>query len=152
MDAQNSPPRGGGILRAISDAMALIFDTIYNPGPYPRREKQKCAYSERAVDELILRDRLALDRTVLANERTALAYVRTGVMFLASGVTVVKVFAGQADLILLGYVLVVVAAGVFLGGCARYWSMRHRILDQMNHPDAPEPNSRISQEVLTGSE
>ncbi|HEX9972048.1 MAG TPA: DUF202 domain-containing protein, partial [bacterium] len=33
-------------------------------------------YQEFSESDLILRDRLALDRTVLANERTLLAYVR----------------------------------------------------------------------------
>ncbi len=32
-------------------------------------------------DEMILRDFLAVDRTLLANERTLLAYIRTGVEF-----------------------------------------------------------------------
>ncbi|MGN0027609.1 MAG: DUF202 domain-containing protein, partial [Clostridium sp.] len=34
-------------------------------------------------EEMILRDFLAADRTLLANERTLLAYIRTGISLLA---------------------------------------------------------------------
>jgi len=40
---------------------------------------------------LILRDKLAIERTHLANERTFLAYFRTAFVFLASGITLLKV-------------------------------------------------------------
>ena len=36
-------------------------------------------YSKFSDDDLILRDELAIDRTLLANERTLLAYLRSGV-------------------------------------------------------------------------
>ena len=35
-------------------------------------------YEGFAKSDLILRDQLAIDRTLLANERTVLAYIRTG--------------------------------------------------------------------------
>lgn len=37
-------------------------------------------YSKFDTDDLILRDQLAIDRTLLANERTLLAYLRSGVV------------------------------------------------------------------------
>ncbi len=43
-------------------------------------------------EELILRDFLAIDRTVLANERTFLAYVRTSLAFLVVGGTLFQFF------------------------------------------------------------
>ncbi|MCP3967555.1 MAG: DUF202 domain-containing protein [Lentisphaerae bacterium] len=43
-------------------------------------------------DNMIVRDHLALDRTILANERTFLAYLRTAVGFAAGGITLLKVF------------------------------------------------------------
>jgi putative membrane protein len=45
-------------------------------------------YSRFGKDELILRDELAIDRTLLANERTLLAYLRSGVTLLIAGVTI----------------------------------------------------------------
>jgi len=38
--------------------------------------------------DLILRDELAIDRTMLANERTLLAYLRSGVALLIAGVSI----------------------------------------------------------------
>jgi putative membrane protein len=49
----------------------------------------KKPYGERSSDELILRDHLALDRTILANERTFLAYVRTTLAVIVVGATVI---------------------------------------------------------------
>jgi len=39
-------------------------------------------------DDLILRDELAIDRTLLANERTLLAYLRSGMTLLLAGVSI----------------------------------------------------------------
>ena len=44
-------------------------------------------YTRFENDELILRDELAIDRTLLANERTLLAYLRSGVALVLAGVT-----------------------------------------------------------------
>ncbi len=44
-------------------------------------------YSKFDNTELILRDELAIDRTILANERTLLAYLRSGVSLVIAGVS-----------------------------------------------------------------
>ncbi|MBF0209128.1 MAG: DUF202 domain-containing protein, partial [Oligoflexia bacterium] len=46
-------------------------------------------YSNFIGDQLILRDWLAIDRTILANKRTLLAYIRTSMAFFISGITAV---------------------------------------------------------------
>lgn len=43
--------------------------------------------------EIILRDKLAIDRTRLANQRTLLSFVRTGLYFIATAVGIA--FLGQ---------------------------------------------------------
>jgi len=45
-------------------------------------------YSRFVRKDLILRDELALDRTLLANERTLLAYLRSGMALVIAGVTI----------------------------------------------------------------
>ena len=50
-----------------------------NNSPYARFEG----------NDLILRDELAIDRTLLANERTLMAYLRSGVSLLIAGVSIV---------------------------------------------------------------
>lgn len=52
-------------------------------------------YSRFAADQLILRDELAIDRTLLANERTLLAYLRSGVSLVIAGVSIMH-FATDA--------------------------------------------------------
>ena len=42
--------------------------------------------------DLVLRDHMALDRTVMASERTFLSYVRTSLNFLIVGISLLKLF------------------------------------------------------------
>ena len=46
-------------------------------------------YAKFDGDDLILRDELAIERTLLANERTLLAYLRSGVALFIAGVTII---------------------------------------------------------------
>ena len=48
------------------------------------------SYSRFKNSTLILRDELAIDRTILANERTLLAYLRSAVSLLIAGVTIMN--------------------------------------------------------------
>lgn len=45
-------------------------------------------YAKFVRDDLILRDELAIDRTLLANERTLLAYLRASISLLIAGATI----------------------------------------------------------------
>jgi inner membrane protein YidH len=72
--------------------------------------------------ELILRDWLALDRTVLANERTFLAFSRTGLTLIIAGLAFVKFF-GHIVYIAFGYVFIVSGICVFIFGVVRYRRM-----------------------------
>ncbi len=51
-------------------------------------------YAKFEKDELILRDELAIDRTLLANERTLLAYLRSGVALLIAGASIIHLTSG----------------------------------------------------------
>ena len=81
-------------------------------------------YDNFSAHEFILRDWLALDRTVLANERTFLAYGRTSLGLFLAGVTLIKVF--KSDLAIgTGWAFVVTAVAVFIYGFRRFRKM-HR--------------------------
>jgi len=70
-------------------------------------------YEQFEQDQLILRDQLAIDRTILANERTFLAYVRTSMAAAAVGVSLFKFFDSfWADV---AGILFVVSAPIFMG-------------------------------------
>lgn len=76
--------------------------------------------------ELILRDELAIDRTVLANERTLLAYVRTALAFAIAGAGALKFLTPPTSL-LVGWTLLVLAGGVMGVGGWRYVTVAGRI-------------------------
>ena len=78
------------------------------------------AYDNIQPEKLILRDVLALDRTLLANERTLLAYMRTATMLLISSITIIKLFADNPTMVLFGYLLLPVSFGVALFGSLRF--------------------------------
>lgn len=98
--------------------MSWAFDhrDVVSTNPYERFRK----------DELILRDELAIDRTVLANERTVLAYVRTALAFAITGAGAFKFLTPPTSL-LIGWSLVVLAGGVMGLGLWRYVTVARRI-------------------------
>lgn len=49
-------------------------------------------YSQFPREKLILRDHLAVDRTILANERTFLSYIRTSLAIIVTGVSLIRFF------------------------------------------------------------
>ncbi len=51
------------------------------------------AYEKMSSEELILRDKLAIERTRLAEERTYLAYIRTGMSLALGGIFFLGYFA-----------------------------------------------------------
>lgn len=69
--------------------------------------------------ELILRDHLAIDRTVLSNESTFLAYIRTSLAVVAAGATLVHFFV-EFYIQMVGGILVVIGIVILLLGYRRY--------------------------------
>ncbi|MBE0537851.1 MAG: DUF202 domain-containing protein [Phycisphaerae bacterium] len=85
-------------------------------GPYERFEPK----------ELILRDELAIDRTLLANERTLLAYLRSAVAMLITGGTIIH-FSVQTWFMVLGMAFIPGALVVAMVGVHRYRRMNRAI-------------------------
>ena len=83
-------------------------------------------YSKFTKEELILRDRLAVDRTILANERTFLAYIRTALGFFAAGVFAIKFF-DSIPIELVGWVFVMSGIIVFVVGLSKYRRLKRQI-------------------------
>ena len=83
-------------------------------------------YEEFKREEMILRDWLALDRTVLANKRTFLAYGRTAIAMFALGIAFVKLIHHEFFevsgfvLMALGIVVFVIGAREFMHNSARF--------------------------------
>jgi putative membrane protein len=86
---------------------------------------------ELLVEELILRDHLALDRTRLANERTLLAYLRTALMLAVAGATAEKVMGGSTTVVVTGWLFIGLGGLVGLLGTWRFLVMQKKINRRM---------------------
>lgn len=83
-------------------------------------------YSKFDSAELILRDQLAIDRTLLANERTLLSYLRSGVALFIAGISIVH-FAHEGWFADFGYACLPVAVITAIFGATRYRKMNKAI-------------------------
>lgn len=81
------------------------------------------------IGDLILRDRLAIERTKLANERTFLAYFRSSIFFLATGLSILHInFFNEVNY--LGWFFIAISPIVFVIGIVRLISVRKSV-DQL---------------------
>jgi putative membrane protein len=87
---------------------------------------RKSPYSRFDGNDLILRDELAVDRTLLANERTLLAYLRSGVALLIAGFSIMH-FSTPGWFWAVG--IACIPAGIITGivGLGRYRKMKKSI-------------------------
>jgi putative membrane protein len=76
--------------------------------------------------ELILRDELAIDRTILANERTVLAYLRAALTLMILGITFIHFF-DKGILLYLGIIFIPLGLAIGLFGFARYRKINNSI-------------------------
>ena len=101
-------------------------------------EDQYSKFSAAENPEMILRDFLAVDRTVMANEVSFLSYIRTALTMLVAAITFLKFFDSTV-LHLIGWALICLAGLLILHGATRYDAMErilHRISGEMkNSPD-----------------
>lgn len=91
-------------------------------------------YARFDAAKLILRDELAIDRTLLANERTLMAYLRSGVALLIAGVSIMH-FSSEGWFWMVG--LACIPTGILTSaiGVARYRRMNKKISLVRNRPE-----------------
>ena len=76
-------------------------------------------------DQLILRDHLAADRTILANERTFLAYIRTALTLFVAGLSFVHLEIFNSNIVVvIGAVFILLGIATFFVGLVRYKRMQ----------------------------
>jgi len=96
------------------NSTSLIKNENQSP---PRKDKNRNPYEQFATSDLILRDQLAIDRTILANERTFLAYCRTALALVLTGAGVIRFFETMFSQIsgwaLIGVGVIVAGIGVW---------------------------------------
>jgi putative membrane protein len=93
----------------------IVYNT-YMKNPYSRFPKE----------DLILRDHLAIDRTILSNESTLLAYIRTSLAILAAGATLFHFFSEQW-VKAIGIILIPIGFSLLALGYIRYKKMDESI-------------------------
>ncbi|TLU82151.1 MAG: DUF202 domain-containing protein [Chlorobium sp.] len=76
--------------------------------------------------ELILRDELAIDRTILANERTLLAYLRSAVSLVIAGVSMMH-FSQQSWFTVVGAACIPLGIVTGIFGVMRYFKINRSI-------------------------
>lgn len=79
-------------------------------------------YSQFDTNDLILRDQLAIDRTLLANERTLLSYLRSGVALFLAGISIIH-FSHQAWFTAFGFICLPCAIATVWFGIGRFKKM-----------------------------
>lgn len=81
------------------------------------------AYARIDQNRMILRDYLAIDRTILSNQNTFLAYVRTALTLFVAGVTFIRFF-DQVIVETVGWIFVPLGVLTFVVGTIRYNRIR----------------------------
>lgn len=81
-------------------------------------------YSQFDKAELILRDQLAIDRTLLANERTLLSYLRSGVALFIAGLSIIH-FSHELWFTVIGFICL--PSGILI---AWFGAVRFRKMDK----------------------
>lgn len=84
-------------------------------------------YSKIDPKDMILRDHLAYDRTILANETTLLAYLRTAMALLAAGATLFRLFPEDTYFQVLGTIMFLLGVFVTGVGAFRFFAITKRL-------------------------
>ena len=100
-------------------------------------ELERSLYAKFNAAELILRDQLAIDRTLLANERTLLSYLRSGVALFIAGLSIIH-FSHELWFTVMGFLCLPGGIATVFFGITRFKRMGSAIsivrveLDQLN--------------------
>ncbi|MCA6422451.1 MAG: DUF202 domain-containing protein [Flavobacterium sp.] len=82
--------------------------------------------------DLILRERLALQRTILANQSTFLAFLRTAMYFLIAGLSLKNVLKIENSIVI-EIALFSVSGIIFIIGIFNYFKHKKSILENKKH-------------------
>lgn len=82
--------------------------------------------------DLILREKLAIERTEMANDRTLLSFIRTGLYFSIAGITIDELLRPSYGLGLVVFFWIV-SISVVIIGIFRYVRQKKKISDSKKH-------------------
>jgi putative membrane protein len=104
---------------------------------------KKSPYSRFDCNELILRDELAVDRTLLANERTLMTYLRFGVALLIAGFSIIQ-FSTQDWFWAFGMACIPIGIIIGIIGVGRYRRMNKSIALIRSQPEIEKTDIKES--------
>lgn len=100
-----------------------------------RRVKLHNPFKTRIIDEKLVREHLALERTKLANERTLLSYIRASIYLLISGLALLQIKEYQGiSLMWVGYLSLFICILFIIVGFSRYIALERK-LNKLLQPD-----------------
>lgn len=88
--------------------------------------------NQKVNKDLILRERLALQRTVLANQSTFLSFLRTAMYFLIAGLSLKNVLKIENSIVI-EIILFSVSGIIFIIGIFNYFKHKKLILENKKH-------------------
>ncbi|APG60294.1 DUF202 domain-containing protein [Christiangramia salexigens] len=105
-----------------------------------RRVKLHNPFKTRIIDEKLIREHLALERTKLANERTILSYIRASLYLLIGGLALLQI--KEYDHIKwLGYLSLFICVAFIVVGISRYIALARK-LSKLLQPDDDEDDPK----------
>lgn len=105
-----------------------------------RKVKLHNPFKTRLIDEKLIREHLALERTKLANERTLLSYIRASIYLLISGLALLQIKDYQGiSLMWVGYLSLVICILFLIVGISRYIALERK-LTKLLRDDEKESN------------
>ena len=96
------------------------------------RKQNNMEEKKPANKDLILRERLALQRTILANQSTFLSFLRTSMYFLIAGLSLRNLLKVENSL-LIEIALFITAFVIFVLGTLNYLKHKKSILENRKH-------------------
>lgn len=111
-----------------------------------RRVKLTNPFKSRIIDEELIREHLALERTKLANERTLLSYIRASLYLLIGGIALLQV-KEYPNLHWIGYASLFICVLFIFVGISRYLVL-DRKLNKLLEPDNDDENGKPKKKRL----
>lgn len=112
-----------------------------------RRVKFGSLFTTRKIDESLIREHLALERTKLANERTLLSYTQASLYFLLGGLALIQLKQYE-EMHYIGYLALVFSVLFVTVGVWRFFVLKRKMQDllkgNVEAPPAPEESSTTS--------
>ncbi len=104
-----------------------------------RRVKLHNPFKTRIIDEKLLREHLALERTKLANERTVLSYIRASLYLLLGGIALLQIKEYQGiNIMWIGYLSLFICIIFMVVGISRYIALERKLSKLLRHEDKKE--------------